>query len=122
MEAPLRNDYLDPEFYSELPEGIKLTFYGANKGDEAVLTANYAIIRKKGMFLSGKVKMTTKDRGTLSTESLTWDQESQIISTNDMVEVRNGRKLIYGQGLQATQDFSRVDVQVVVMTLPITDR
>ena len=70
IEAPLRKDYNDVEFYSELPEGINLTFFDGNKKILAKLTANYALIKGSGMFIRDNVRMESATNGILTTESL----------------------------------------------------
>jgi len=122
IEGSLREDYSDIEFYSEMPEGIKLTFFDANKRVMAKLTANYALIKGGGMWIKDSVKMESAKNGTLITQSLYWNSEKQEISTVDAVEIRQQNKVIFGQGLKAKQDFSEFTILVVVGTFPITDK
>lgn len=122
IEAPLRNDYNDIEFYSELPEGIKLTFFDGNKKVLAKLTANYALIKGSGMYMKGHVVMESSQNGTLNTESLVWNSEKKEITTVDAIEIIQEKKAIYGQGLWAKQDFSEYRISVVTGTFPISER
>lgn len=122
IEAPLRKDYNDVEFYSELPEGINLTFFDGNKHVLAKLTADYALIKGGGMFIRDHVKMESAKNGTLKTESLLWNSERKEITTVDAIEIRQEKKVIYGQGLWAKQDFSEYRISVVTGTFPITDK
>ncbi len=121
IEAPLRKDYNDIEFYSELPEGIKLTFFDANNRVLAKLTANYALIKGSGMYIKDQVIMESSKNGTLKTESLLWNSEKKEITTVDAIEIRQEKKVIYGQGLWAKQDFSEYKISVVTGTFPISD-
>lgn len=123
IEAPLRKDYNSMgEFYSELPEGIKVTFFDNTKKVIAILNADYALIKGSGMFIQGQVKMVSSKNGTLTTESLYWNSGKKEITTTDAVEIRNGKKVIFGQGLWARQDFSDYKMTVVSGTVPIADR
>ena len=122
IEAPLRKDYNTTEFYSELPEGIKLTFFDRNKKILAHLTADYAMIKGSGMYIKGHVNMESSTNGTLTTESLIWNSEKKEITTVDAIQIRQEKKLIYGQGLWARQDFSEYQITVVTGTFPISDR
>jgi LPS export ABC transporter protein LptC len=123
IEAPLRKDYNNQgEFYSELPEGIKLTFFDRNKRILALLNAEYALIKGSGMYIQGNVKMESAKNGTLITESLHWNSEKKEITTTDAIEIRQERKVIFGQGLWARQDFSEYTITVVTGTIPIADR
>jgi len=122
IEAPLRKDYnTNGDFYSELPEGIKVTFFDNNKKVMAILNANYALIKGNGMYIQGQVKMVSNRNGTLTTESLYWNSEKQEINTTDAIEIKQEKKVIYGQGLWAKQDFSEYRITVPMGTLPITD-
>lgn len=123
IESPLRKDYnTNGEFYSELPEGIKVTFYDGNKRVLAVLNAEYAIIKGSGMYIQGSVKMESIKNGVLLTESLYWNSEKKEITTTDAIEIRQEKKVIFGQGLWARQDFSEYRISVVTGTFPITDK
>lgn len=124
IEAPLRKDYAGQglEFYSELPEGIKLIFFDDNKKVLANLVADYALIKGSGMYLKGNIKMESAKNGTLTTESLYWNSEKKEIITVDAVEIKQERKVIYGQGLWAKQDFSEYRIYVVIATFPISDK
>lgn len=123
IEAPIRMDYAGTgtEFYSELPEGIKLIFFDANKKVLANLIADYALIKGSGMFLKGHVKMESAKNGTLTTESLYWNSEKKEIVTVDAIQIKQERKVIYGQGLWANQDFSEYRIFVPIGTIPISD-
>lgn len=121
IEAPLRKDYAGPEFYSELTEGIKLIFFDGNRKILANLTADYALIKGSGMYMKGNIKMESAKNGTLITESLFWNSEKKEIITVDAIEIRQERRVIYGQGLWAKQDFSEYQISVPAGTIPISD-
>jgi LPS export ABC transporter protein LptC len=121
IEAPLREDYNGTEFYSELKEGIKLTFFDGNNRVLAVLTANYALIKGSGMYIQQKVIMESTKNGTLKTESLYWNSEKKEITTVDAIEIKQENKMIYGQGLWAKQDFSEYRIAVVTGTFPLAE-
>ncbi len=74
------------------------------------------------MYIQGRVKMESVKNGTLLTESLFWDSEKKEITTTDGIEIRQEKKVIFGQGLWARQDFSEYRISVVTGTFPITDR
>lgn len=121
IEAPLRNDYMKEEFYSELPEGIKMTFFGDRKKVLAELVADYALIKGSSMQMKGKVKMESSENGILLTESLYWNSQEKEITTSDAIEIRQKNKVLFGSGLWAKQDFSEYRILVPTGTFPISD-
>lgn len=122
IEAPLRNDYMKDEFYSELPEGIKMTFFDNRKKVLAELVADYALIKGSSMQMKGKVKMVSSENGTLMTESLFWNSQDKEITTSDAIEIRQKNKVLFGSGLWAKQDFSEYRILVPTGTFPISDQ
>lgn len=122
IEAPLRNDYMKDEFYSELPEGIKMTFYNDRKKVLAKLVADYALIKGSSMQMSGNVKMESSENGILLTQSLYWNSQDKEITTTDPIEIRQNNKVLFGSGLWAKQDFSEYRILVPTGTFPISDK
>ena len=53
----------------------------------------------------------------LETEQLTWSQDSNRVYTDRPVKVIRARDIIYGQGLDAAQDFSRYTIRKITGTL-----
>lgn len=121
IEAPLRNDYMKEEFYSELPEGIKMTFFDNRKKILAELIADYALIKGSSMQMQGNVKMESGENGILRTESLFWNSQDKEITTTDAIEIRQKNKVLFGLGLWAKQDFSEYQILVPTGTFPISD-
>ena len=48
---------------------------------------------------------------TLYTEHLIWDGEKEIIFTDDPVEIRTKDDIIFGDGLEANQSFTKYTIK-----------
>lgn len=121
IDAPVRKDYAGEEPYSEMPEGINVTFYDNRKKVIAKLTADYAMIKSGWMFVKGNVEMNNKENGRLTTKSLFWNSEEKMVRTSDNIEIRQTNRILYGQGLTAKQDFSEYHIEVPTGSISISD-
>jgi LPS export ABC transporter protein LptC len=103
----------------ELSDGVELTFYGPTGQPGSSLTA------RRGRILPNAQRMEVEEqvvfinaRGErLETEQLTWDQDSGRVHTDLPVKVTRTRDIIYGQGLDASQDFSRYTIRHITGSL-----
>ncbi len=58
-------------------------------------------------FVWGNVVITDVDGNTMRSQSLSWDKESRILSSNDYVEIRTfDDEMMRGKGFEAAEDFS----------------
>ena len=92
---------------------VKLEFIVAKvygQTDNLTLTADEGSFDKsKGkMHLEKNVVATTSSGAKLTTDSLNWDQASQMITTEDIVNVQKENVLTQGQGLEALPSLNRV--------------
>jgi len=113
--TPLLNDFSNRENhpYQEFPKGIKIVTYDA-LGDSITLTANQAkTYAKTGIsIVNGNVIIQNhKDRSTLYTEQLFWDQNTHYIYTEKkfrMIRENNTLKdTINGRGFESNEDLSK---------------
>ena len=104
---------------TELSDGVELTFFNPDGQAGSRLTA------RRGRIEPGSNQMTVDEdvvfvnaRGEkLETEHLTWSQDSNRVYTDRPVKVSRARDIIYGQGLDAAQDFSRYTIRKITGTL-----
>lgn len=57
----------------------------------------------------------------LETEALTWSQDSDRVYTNKPVKVTRQGDIIFGEGLDAAQDFSRYTIRRITGTLRLPE-
>lgn len=108
LNAPVSQRFEDTSPYIEFPKGVKAIFYRENLIIRSTLTANYAMIKEKEglMEAKGNVIIVNEKGEQLNTEKLTWDQNKAKVYTKEFVKITTSDKIIFGQGMEANEDFS----------------
>ncbi len=108
VNAPVLKEYIGYFPYTEMPEGVHILFFDVNGEIRSELTANYAIHQKnqKLMYAKHNVVVFNAKGERLNTELLTWDSRLQKLYTNEFVTITTEKEVIFGEGLEANQDFS----------------
>jgi len=107
--------------HTELRDGVELTFFGPDGRAGSRLTA------RRGEMEPGAHRMSVMDHVVfvnlqgerLETEMLSWSQDSNKVFTDRPVKITRSTDIIYGQGLDAAEDFSRYTVRRVTGMLDI---
>lgn len=104
---------------TEMTDGVELTFFGPDGHAGSQLTARRGEIQndRKRMVVEEQVVFINAKGEKLETEQLTWSQDSNRVYTDRPVKVIRARDIIYGQGLDAAQDFSRYTIRKITGTL-----
>ncbi len=92
---------------------VNLHFYDEKGVEQSSLTANRGLIREKTEKVSvfGNVIAINEDSTILRTESLLWDPETQLISTDDYVEVeRANGDILTGYGLKGDRNLQELEI------------
>ncbi|MCK4663675.1 MAG: LPS export ABC transporter periplasmic protein LptC [Bacteroidales bacterium] len=108
--APVLNRYdQKKEPYIEFPEGIEIYFYDKEQQIESQLSADYSKYwEDEGLWEAKYNVIAINKRGeTLNTEYLIWDEKKGTIYSDKFVKVTDNNGIIYGEGLEASQDLSR---------------
>ncbi len=102
-----------------LSDGVELTFFDATGKPGSVLTARRGFIHPKThrMEVEEKVVFTNTLGEKLETEELIWNQDSDRVFTNKPVKITRSQDIIYGQGLDANEDFSHYTIRKITGTL-----
>jgi LPS export ABC transporter protein LptC len=82
-------------------ESVEITYY-SDDGRVTVLTAESALYDEnaRNATLRGNVIVKTSDGGSLSTDSLEWDQEKEILRGEGKVRITRGGSIINGKGFE----------------------
>ena len=109
--------------YMEFPEGVKLIFYNSNQEPESQIECNYAInhINDKIMEAKDDVVVINADGEKLNTEHLIWDQGNQLIHTEEFVKITTEDEIIYGNGMEAKEDFSSYKIKNLKGTISLEE-
>lgn len=108
-----KND-IDPPF-TEMKDGLRVDFYDEETVITSTLTAKYGrYYESKGNVLvkDSVVVKNAKDE-TLETEELIWNQKLEQFYSEKHVKVTTPTQVIYGDGLEANQDFSEYRIKNV---------
>lgn len=109
--------------YLEFPEGLVVDFYDENLNIKSKLSANYAIRYEKEKKMEAKknVVVVNVKGEKLNTEHLIWDEAREKIYTNEFVKITMKDEVLYGEGLESNQDFTRYRILKIKGTLSIED-
>lgn len=104
---------------TEMSEGLELVFFNTDGGQGSVLTARKGLIkpRKNLMEVRDHVVFTNVRGERLETELLIWSQDSDRVWTDQPVKIIRAQDILYGQGLDANEDFSRYTIGRLTGTL-----
>jgi len=123
LTAPELIVYQTPEPLKELPKGLNLTFYNANKEVDGKLTALYGINYelKNTITVRRNVVVVNVKGEKLNTEELIWDLNKHTLFTNKFVRITTGNEQITGYGMEATEDFSSYKIKKVTGSVKVKD-
>lgn len=108
-----KND-IEPPF-TEMKDGLQVDFFDENTEIKSTLTAKYGrYYESKGNVLVKDSVVVKNAKGeTLSTEELIWNQKLEQFYSEKFVKVTTPTQVIYGDGLEANQDFSEYRIKNV---------
>jgi LPS export ABC transporter protein LptC len=92
-----------------MKNGMRVEFFGENAAPTSVLTAKQGRFYETSsdVLVQDSVVITNAARGEqLRTEELVWNEKRQIFYTEKAVTITTPTQLIYGDGMEANQDFT----------------
>lgn len=124
VKAPKMEEYGGEKNYMEMTEGIEVLFYDSVQKVSTTLTANYAInrIAENVMEAQNDVVVVNEKGEKLNTEKLFWVQDSAKIYSDDFVKITTADEVITGEGLEATEDFSKYKIKKIKGIINIKDK
>jgi LPS export ABC transporter protein LptC len=108
LHAPLMERFAGDNPHILMKEGVHLRFFNKNKEVTSSLTAKWAISREQEKIMEAKndVVVVNEKNETLNTEHLIWDERSKRIRTEAFAKITTAEEVIFGEGLEANEDFS----------------
>ncbi len=110
LTGPVMHAYEGEGSYMVFPEGFKVEFYDSVMNVTSTITGMYGIHYREKQYMEARnnVVVTNYETGEqLNTEELIWDQVKEIIYSNKFVKITSEDGVIFGDGLEAEQDFSK---------------
>jgi LPS export ABC transporter protein LptC len=95
--------------YIEMPKGVVVLFYSDTMTVKSSLTANYAVRYENRNIMEARndVVVINEKGEKLNTEHLIWDEQRAKISSDEFVKITTKDEIIYGNGFEANEDFTR---------------
>lgn len=109
LRAGRIEEYMDKDDrHTEITDGLELTFFLPDGSEGSVLRAQRGRIwpDRRRMQVNEKVVFTNVKGERLETEELIWSQDSARVRTDQPVTITRKGDILYGQGLDAAEDFS----------------
>ncbi len=109
--APTRIAYTGDNAYTDMPDGLTAEIYTAS-GQVTYLKADKATQKASdGTIIFRKnVKILNPKKEELTTELLRWNEKTHFITTGAAVQIKTPDKLLYGDSLQANENFSKYKI------------
>jgi len=112
--------------YFETPKGLQLFFYDNYPVIKSRLKADYGIGKDTinniaRMDVKRNVEVINEKGDKLNTEHLIWDAQKKRIYTNEFVKITTKDEVIWGNGLDADEDFSHYEIKNVTGQINIKD-
>ena len=101
------NEVSMPPFW-EMRKGLKVEFYDDSTRVENTVTARYARYYEQqgNIILRDSIKIVSRKGDELETEELIWNQKLRKFYTEQFVKITTPTQVMYGDGLEANEDFT----------------
>ena len=124
LMAPVMHSTEGDSAILEFTKGFVAYLYEKNGMPSSKISGNYGIGYEKEEMLIAKDSVVVKNletRETLFTETLYWNQKTKKIYTSSAVKITSPDKIIYGDSLNANENFSQRVIHGMRATLEIED-
>jgi LPS export ABC transporter protein LptC len=108
----IRNEVAKPP-YTDMKDGVKAEVYNDSGMIENTITARYARYYEQqgNILVRDSVVIINKKGEKLNTEELVWNQSIKKIYTEKFVKITTPKQILYGDGLEANDDFSTYQIK-----------
>ena len=109
--------------YIEMPKGFHATFYDNRLEVKSKLEADYGIRYEKEQKMEARknVMVINQKGDKLNTEHLIWDEKKEKLYSNEFVKITTKDEIIYGNGFEANQDFSKYKIFNIKGTISLNN-
>jgi len=108
----IHNEAAKPPYY-DAKKGLKMEFYDDSTNVESTLTAKYARYYEQegNILIRDSIVIVNKKGEQLQTEELVYNQKLKEFYTEKPVKITTPTQVLYGDGLEANEDFSRYEIK-----------
>lgn len=105
--------FLGENPYDNFTDGLIVTSYNRDGSVASKITAENAVnyTKKKRMTARDNVVLENDEGKKLNTEELHWDESEHRIFTDKFVKITTPTEILFGDGLEAEEDFSRYEIK-----------
>ena len=123
IKAGQIDHYAGEAGYSELTDGVTVFFYNTDGEVESELTSKKAIHREQDRIMEAleDVIVINRKGEMLNTERLIWMEEEGKIYSDQFVKITTGDEIIYGDSMEANQDFTQWKIMNIKGTIQINE-
>jgi len=121
LTSPQVDRYETDTSFTEFQKGLKLEFFNKDKTIQSKLTARYAIKFNRTGIMEAKnnVEVLNQKGEILNCEHLIWDQNNHKIYSSTFVKIKTANEIIYGDGFESNEDFSKYRINKIRGTINI---
>lgn len=123
LTAPVFNHFETENPYIEMPKGLLAIFYDDKLEVKSRLKADYGVrfINEMKMEARKNVVVVNQKGETLNTEHLIWDESKQKLYSDEFVKITTKDEIIFGNGFEANQDFSKYKIFNIKGTISLNN-
>ena len=98
---------------------MKILFFNSFGNQESELTATYAKIDEEKNLMEAKnsVKVRNMNGDLLESEHHIWNEKTEMVYTEEFVKITTKDEVIYGEGLESNQDFTKYTIKKISGTI-----
>ncbi|MGQ0828020.1 MAG: LPS export ABC transporter periplasmic protein LptC [Bacteroidota bacterium] len=127
LSAVQLDRYIGKKAYMIMPKGMEVIFYNEKREEQTKLTAHYGIGFDNGngmehMEAKRNVVVINEKGEKLNTEHLIWNAVTKKIYTDQFVKITTKDEVIWGDGLEANQDFSEYEIKNVKGSISLKEQ
>ncbi|MCB0480962.1 MAG: LPS export ABC transporter periplasmic protein LptC [Flavobacteriales bacterium] len=109
--------------YVEFPQGLMLTMFDSAGQVETTLKANYGVNypNERKIEVKKDVEVVNNTGEILNTEHLIWLRDESKIYTEEFVKITTPDEIIYGDGLEANETFTKYRIKNIKGTIAVKE-
>lgn len=119
--TPELTRFVNQSGVTEFKKGLKIFFFDSNGKSESNMSARYgkAFEKEEELLAKDSVVIVNTKGEQLNTEELIWKRKEKKIYSNKFVKITTADEIIFGDGLEANEDFSSYVIKKVKGTIKV---